>query len=276
MGTEIIKRGIEPGKIPDILNIEQPNLITEIHKAYFSAGSDICQTCTFGSTPLNLQHYNLTEKFKEINQKALDNILLARPPDRIIAGDIGPTGEFKPPVGNATLEQWYQSFYEQSKILDKYIDVWHIETMSDLDEMLTAVKAIKRISQKPIMSSMTYRKTKRGYFTIMGDSLEKCIKSLEMSEVDVIGTNCTIGSKDMIGLIEESVKITNKPLLVKPNAGLPRLDTGEKTYYDQSVEEFVEDICIMIDLGVKIVGGCCGTSPETIREIRKSIDLLYS
>ncbi|MFX1325952.1 MAG: homocysteine S-methyltransferase family protein [Promethearchaeota archaeon] len=271
MGTELIKRGLEPGKVPDLLNIDEPNVIIEIHKAYYNAGSDMCQTNTFGSTPLNLKLHGLEKRIKDIIKKALDNIQKACPPGRLIVGDIGPTGEFRPPVGNATSEEWHSSFTTQAKLMEEKVDLYHIETISDLEEMLTAIRAVKELSEKPIIASITYKKTKRGFFTIMGDSLEKCIKALENENVDVIGTNCTLGSHDMVVLSQQAVKLTDIPISVKPNAGQPRIE-GSKTFYDQPIEEFVADTQKMINLGVKIVGGCCGTSPQTISEIRKIID----
>ncbi|MFW9942890.1 MAG: homocysteine S-methyltransferase family protein [Candidatus Thorarchaeota archaeon] len=273
MGTELIRRGLKPGKLPDILNIENPDMVIEIHKSYYEAGSDMCQTNTFGSTPLNLRRHGLEERINEIIEKALDNIRKACLPGRLIVADVGPTGEFRPPVGNATSEEWQSSFSSQAKLLEKGVDLYHIETISDLEEMLSAIRAIKEVSNKPIIASMTYKKTKRGFFTIMGDPLEKCIKSLENENVDVIGSNCTLGSSDMLDLAKQAISMTNLPISVKPNAGQPRIE-GTKTYYDQPIENFVQDIQEMINLGVKIVGGCCGTTPKTISEIRKLIDLI--
>ncbi|MCP4760729.1 MAG: homocysteine S-methyltransferase family protein [archaeon] len=273
MGTEIIKRGLEPGKIPDILNIENPSVISDIHKSYYEAGSDMCQTCTFGSSEINLSHYNLEERIKEINEKAAENARSVCPPNHLVVGDIGPNGEYRPPVGNISIEQMQTSFENQVKILDPKVDLWHVETITDLEEMLAAIRSIKKFSQKPIISSMTYKRTKRGFFTIMGDSLEKCFKALEQVDIDVIGANCTLGSADMIDLTKEAMNYTNKPLSIKPNAGKPVVKGG-KTFYEQTDQDFTKDIGEIIKLGVKIVGGCCGTSPKTIKEIRNLIDSL--
>ncbi|MFW9820285.1 MAG: homocysteine S-methyltransferase family protein [Candidatus Thorarchaeota archaeon] len=272
-GSELIKRGLESGKIPDILNVEQPNIISEIHQSYYDAGSDMCQTNTFGSTPLNLLHHNLEDRIEDIIETAIKNIQEVRPSGCLIVGDIGPTGEFRPPVGNASSDQWYSSFSTQAKLLEKGVDLWHIETISDLEEMLAAIKAVREVSKKPLIASITYKKTKRGFFTIMGDSLEKCIETLNNEKVDVIGANCTLGSKDMLDLLKLAIDYTKKPFSVKPNAGQPIVE-GDKTYYNQPVEEFASDIREMIDLGAKIVGGCCGTTPKTIMSIRKIIDLI--
>lgn len=274
MGSEIFKRGIEPGKLPDMLNIDNPELIYEIHKAYYDVGADMCQSNTFGASFLNLQRYKIENQITEINARALENIKKARLPNRLIVGDIGPSGEFRPPVGRATSDQWVSSFEKQATVLEKGVDLWHIETMSDIEEMLAAIEAIRNLSKKPIISSMTYKKTKRGFFTIMGDSLEKCVRAQENAKVDVVGANCTLGSEEMVELVLELTNLTDKPISAKPNAGQPRIDNDKRAHYDQPVKDFVADIKRIIALGAKVVGGCCGTSPETIREIRKVIDSL--
>jgi len=272
MGTQIINHGIEPGKIPDLLNIEKPELITEIHNSYYRAGSDMCQTNTFGSNYLNLKNHNVEDKLIQINKAALKNIKKAQIPGTLVVGDIGPSGEFKAPMGEATFEDWRSSYLKQVKVLQEGVDVWHIETISDLDEMLAAIEAVKKVSNKPIISSMTYRKTKRGFFTLMGDTVKRCISEVQ-EKISVIGTNCTLGSKDMIGLFKEIKKNTEKPISVKPNAGKPRLDiTTSKTVYDQPIDEYVQDLNTMVKLGAKIIGGCCGTSPNVIKKIKEHIN----
>lgn len=273
MGSEIFKRGIKPGKLPDMLNIESSGIIYEIHKEYYDAGADMCQSNTFGASFLNLQTYKVENQIKEINEQALENIKKACPPNRLIVADIGPSGKFRPPVGDAVPDQWVSSFTKQAKHL-LGVDLWHIETMSDIEEMSAAIEAIRSISKKPIISSMTYKKTKRGFYTIMGDSLEKCVRIQENAGVEVIGANCTLGSDEMVDLIKELKNLTDRPISAKPNAGQPRIDTNNRAYYDQPIKDFVSDISQIIQLGAKVVGGCCGTSPDTIREIRKVIDSL--
>ncbi|MHA2288342.1 MAG: homocysteine S-methyltransferase family protein [Promethearchaeota archaeon] len=274
MGSEIFKRGITPGKLPDTINIENPDIIYEIHKAYYDVGADMCQSNTFGASLQNLQIYKLENQIEEINIGALDIIRKACPPDRLIVADIGPSGEFRPPVGKATPDGWISSFTKQANILKDGVDLWHIETMSDIEEMEAAIEAIRSVSKKPIISSMTYKKTKRGFFTIMGDSLEKCVRIQENAKVDVIGANCTLGSDEMVELIRDLKSITAKPVSAKPNAGQPRINNDNRAHYDQPIQDFVKDIHEIIKLGAKVIGGCCGTSPDTIREIRKLIDSL--
>jgi len=274
MGSEVFKRGIMPGKLPDTLNVDHPNVIFEIHKAYYDAGADMCQSNTFGSSFINLKNYKVEDSIKEINLGGLENIKKACPPNRLIVADIGPSGEFRPPVGKASPDQWISSFEKQATFLENGVDLWHIETMSDIKEMKAALEAVKNISKKPIISSMTYKKTKKGFYTIMGDSIEKCVQFQEDYKVDVIGANCTLGSDQMVDLMKDLKHLTNKPISIKPNAGQPRMNNNNVAVYDQPIKDFVNDIGEMINLGAKIVGGCCGTSPDTIKEIRKLIDSL--
>ncbi|MHA1167747.1 MAG: homocysteine S-methyltransferase family protein [Candidatus Hodarchaeales archaeon] len=271
MGTELIKRGLDPGKVLDLQNLENPSVIKEIQSNYYKAGSDMVQTCTFSSNLVNLTKHGYGTRLEEINLKALANISEVRPPGKLVVGDIGPSGEFRPPVGNATGDEWEKGFLAQATVLEKGVDLWHIETVSDIKEMIAGIRAIKSVSNKPIIASMTYRKTKRGFFTIMGDSLESCIKVMEDEGVHVIGTNCTLTSDQMVDLAKKIIDLTDHPVSIKPNAGQPRL-AGGTTVYDQSPEQFVKDIVTMISLGVKIVGGCCGTSPTHIALLRKGID----
>lgn len=273
MGTQLMSYGIKPGKMLDLLNIEKPEIVKEIIGKYYQSGSDLVQTCTFSSNLINLKRHHLEDKIIDINSAALENIKYVKTPESLIVGDIGPSGEFRPPVGKASGKQWKMGFQQQAEVLKQDIDLWHIETMSDIQEMIAAIHAIKEVSRKPIIASMTYRKTKsRGFYTIMGDSLENCVRVLEEENVAVIGTNCTLGSDEMVTLAKDLVKLTDKPISVKPNAGQPRLEGG-KTFYDQPIEDFVTDISEMINFGVKIVGGCCGTTPAHIQEIRKLIDI---
>jgi len=274
MGSEVFKRGIKPGKLPDTLNIEHPDVIFEIHKDYYDAGADMCQSNTFGSSFINLKNYKVEGQIREINLGGLESIKKACPPNRLIVADIGPSGEFRPPVGKASPDQWISSFEKQVTILEVGVDLWHIETMSDIEEMKAALEAVRNISKKPIISSMTYKKTKKGFYTIMGDSLEKCVQFQEDQNIDVVGANCTLGSDEMVDLMKALKPLTDKPISIKPNAGQPRINSNNIAVYDQPIKDFVNDIGEMIQLGAKIVGGCCGTSPTTIKEIRKLIDSL--
>lgn len=274
-GTELIKRGFTSGKPPDILNIQNPEMVKSVLKSFYSAGADMVQTITLSANYLNLQKHKMADKLEEINKQALQNIKEVCPKGKLIIGEIGPTGEFRDPFGSGTFEKWRKSFLKQVKILEgddeEGVNLWHAMGFIDVDEMHAALSAIKKISSKPIIASFIVSKGKKGFYTLMGNSLEQCIRLLEKEEVNVIGANCDPGSTLFIDLVREAKELTDYPISVKPNAGKPSLEDF-KTVYNQPMEEFVRDITAMIKLGVKVVGGCCGISPDHIQSVRKWLD----
>ncbi|MCK5047136.1 MAG: homocysteine S-methyltransferase family protein [Candidatus Heimdallarchaeota archaeon] len=274
-GTELIKRGFTTGKPPDIQNMESPEIVKEVLNSFYSAGADMVQTITLNATYLNLKRYKLEDKLEDINRHALQNIKDVRPKGKLVVGEIGPSGEFRDPLGSGTFEKWRESTLKQVKILEGDngggVDLWHAMGFIDVEEMSAALSAIRKISAKPIIASFIINKGKKGFYTIMGDSLKKCVKLLEDENVDVIGANCDPGSSLFIDLVKEAKELTDFPLSVKPNAGRPILE-NYVTVYKQPVEEFVRDVTALIDLGVKVIGGCCGASPAHIQGMRKWLD----
>ncbi len=271
MGSRLIDLGLQPGTPPESWNITQPEKIKQIHFEYFGAGSDIVLTNTFGGSRLKLEAHGHGDKVKEYNTRAVEIAKEICPLNGYIAGDIGPSGKFLPPVGSITEQELLENFIEQTTILaEAYVDLFFIETMVDLKEAEIAVKAAKRVSNIPIFASITYKKTKRGFFTIMGNSIEQCSKVLKEAGADAIGANCTISSEEMIDLIPLIVNSTDLPIIAKPNAGQPQLVEG-KTIYLSKPAEFTRDIQQMIKNGATIVGGCCGSNPKFINEISNQI-----
>ena len=269
MGSLVIYLGLEPGTPTESWNVSNPEKIQQIHLEYFKAGSDAVLTNTFGGSSMKLAAHKHDHSVEKYNKKAVELAKEICPEDCYIAGDIGPSGAFLPPVGNVTVDDFYENSQEQAGYLaDAGVDFFFIETMVDLKEAEAAVKATRSISNKPIFVSITYQLTKRGYFTIMGNAVPDCVKTLEKSGANVIGANCTIGSNEMIDLITLLSAETKLPISAKPNAGLPILQAG-KTFYPTSVKDFTEDIRKIIDNGAAVVGGCCGTNPEYIASIRK-------
>lgn len=271
MGSILIDMGLEPGTPPEYWNVSHPEKIQQIHLAYFNAGSDAILTNTFGGSRMKLtahKHGNSTEKY---NQTAVELAREICPENCFIAGDIGPSGAFVPPVGSATVENFYENFLEQASILaDSGVDFFFIETMVDILEAEAAVKASREVSNLPIFASITFQKTKRGYFTIMGNSVPDCVRILEKAGADTVGANCTITSDEMIDLIPLIKQETKLPISAKPNAGKPQLQNG-KTVYPTEAKAFTKDIEQIIKNGASIVGGCCGSNPEFIKEIAKQV-----
>ncbi|NHK31312.1 MAG: hypothetical protein FK730_08165 [Asgard group archaeon] len=271
MGSLLMAKGLPPGNPPEIWNASKPERVQEIHQGYFKAGSDAVLTNTFGGSRLKLEAHNYGDKTQEYNQKAVELAKAVCPDGCFVAGDIGPSGKFLPPLGDVTIDDFHNNFLEQASILAKAgVDFFFIETMVDLLEAEAAVKAAKKVSNVPIFASITFQNTKRGYFTIMGNSVDQCCEVLDKAGASVIGANCTIGSDEMIDIVPLLKAGTKKPISVKPNAGKPNLVKGE-TVYPTKPEDFARDLTQMIFHGARIVGGCCGTNPEFIKVITKQL-----
>ena len=274
MGSMLLAQGFPAGTPLEIWNIDHPEKIMKIHKDYFEAGSDAVFTNTFGGSALKLSAYKHGSSIEEYNRKAVEIAMEVCPEDGYLGGDIGPSGVFLPPVGNGTVEQYEANFYEQAQFLAKAkVDFFVIETMIDIRESVAAVKAAKKAANLPVFASIAYQKKPKGYFTVMGDTVEKCVKELEKAGADVIGANCSIASDEMVDLITQINQYTNLPILAKPNAGKPELVKG-KTVYNAKPEDFANDLIQMIEAGARAVGGCCGSTPEFIKEIKHLVNKL--
>ncbi len=200
----------------------------------------------------------------QLNTRAARLAKGVSPPNRFVAGDIGPSGGLIAPNGNFTAQELEGIFAEQAKALASgQVDLIIVETMFSLQEALAALRGVRKVADCPVFVSMTYESKNRGYFTMMGETPGVCVKALEREGADVVGANCTLGSREMIPLAETIRHCTGLPVIIEPNAGKPRLEGG-KTVYDQDPEEFAEDVQAMVEAGINAVGGCCGTTPEFI------------
>ncbi|MHA2245009.1 MAG: homocysteine S-methyltransferase family protein [Candidatus Hodarchaeales archaeon] len=276
LGTELIRRGIQLGDVPDKWNLDKPEVIKEIFQNYYTAGSDMVQTATFRANGVALKNYGISNLLEEINKRSGEILRSVCPPNKCVIGDIGPSGEFLPPVGKASINDIKKGFQMQTRALEPHIDAWHLETFSDLREMIAAIHAVQIESNKPIIASMTYRKTSKGYFTVMGNSIVDCVSELIDSGVAVVGANCTLSSDDFIELVKimrVAARTQDLPLSLKPNAGQPELKDG-KSIYKQSPKDFAEDIRKILEQDGQIIGGCCGTDPTHIQLLREIIDEL--
>lgn len=263
MGTQLIKENIKMGKFPETTNITYPEVVTKIHKEYIEAGSKVIYTNTFGVNRKKIQ--GTKYKIEEIITSAIKNAKVAvENNDCKIALDIGPIGEMLKPNGTLTFEEAYEIFREQVEIGKKSgIDIISIETMTDLLEAKIAVLAAKETSDLPIFVTMTFDENGR---TFSGVSPETFAITMNGLGVEAIGINCSLGPKEMLPLIEAMSAYTNLPLIVKSNAGIP---CGESNKYNVSPSEFASYIDSFVKMGVTIFGGCCGTDPTYIEEVRK-------
>ena len=259
MGTMLQASGLKMGETPEALNIEKPQLLVEIHKKYVDAGSDIIYANTFGANRFKLQKCGYS--VDEVISAAIANAKKAcEGTHTLVALDIGPIGQLLEPTGTLTFEQAYDVFKEQV-LAGKDADVIVFETMTDLYELKAAVLAAKENSDKPILCTMTFEENRR---TFTGVSVSSMALTLEGLGVDALGVNCSLGPKELYPVVEEMCRWTNVPVIVKPNAGLPDPVTNE---YNCSPEEFAQYAEKLLPLGVKILGGCCGTNPDYIKAL---------
>ena len=278
MGSMLIAAGLGEGEAPDEWSVLHPETLVDIHTKYLEAGADVIQTNTFGATSIKLaascrdgapDTAALNMKAAGVARQALDEFMLG---GRFLAGDIGPTGEFFPPMGTLASDRARAAFREQAAALEKGgVDLFLIETMYDIREAVEAIRAVREVSDKPIVCELTMDIKKKGYFTIMGDSPDKAVEVLIAEGASVIGANCSITSGEMIDLVGKMRSLTDALLLFQPNAGKPEMSEG-RAVYRQEPEEFADDLMKMIEAGANAVGGCCGTTPDFIRAVRARLD----
>lgn len=265
MGTLLQKSGLQPGELPERWNISHPEVIKEIHKSYYDSGSNIVNTNTFGANSLKFG----TDELSEIIYHAVKNADEARKAssgkqEKFIALDVGPTGKLLKPFGDLDFEDAVKAFAEVISLGVKYgVDLITIETMNDSYETKAAVLAAKENSDLPIIVTNAYGENGR---LMTGADPAVMAAMLEGMGVDAIGANCSLGPKQLMGVMDELLKYCSVPVAFKPNAGLPKSD-GKVTYYDVDAEEFAQDIKLAVANGVRIVGGCCGTTPEYIKKV---------
>jgi 5-methyltetrahydrofolate--homocysteine methyltransferase len=267
-GTFLQQKGLKPGECPELWNIERPDDVFEIAKSYIDAGADMIETNSFGGSAFKLKSFGLENRVSEINRAAAAISRRAAGPEKHVLGSIGPTGKILM-MGDVTVEELYEAFKEQAIALEAGgADALVIETMSDMEEALTAVKAAKENTNCEIICTMTFEKSGDSEFnTMMGVTPEQMTNDLIEAGVNILGANCGNGVQNMIGIAKKIRKVnSNIPVLIHANAGAPVYKDGE-TIFPESPEEMAEYIKTLIDSGANIIGGCCGTTPEHIKKI---------
>lgn len=269
MGTELQKRGMEPGTCPEELNVTHPELVQSIHKDYFDAGSDIVETNSFGGTSIRLTAHQFEKRVKEFSKKAAENAKSVCPVGKFVAGSVGPTGLMLEPFGDLSISKAYDSFAEQTEALaEGGVDLFFIETMMSIEEAETAVRAAKEKTNLITAATMTFDS---GLRTMWGVDIPTAVKRLTDAGADIIGSNCGRGFDEMIEVISEMKKITDKPILAQANAGLPEFINGVNVY-KETPEIILPKVEKLLSCGVKIIGGCCGTNPLHIKAMRTLLD----
>ena len=272
IGSLLMERGLEAGGCPEALTLEHKELLRDIAVGYVEAGAELVQTNTFGASPLKLASYGLEQKTEEINRRAVSAVREAVGDDVYVSGSCGPSGRILEPYGDTPPGNVRRSFRRQMvALIEAGVNVICVETMTDHNEAALAVEAAREVSMNiPIMATMTFDETPRGFYTIMGTDVRGAASGLLTAGADVVGSNCGNGSDVMVEIARAFRDATDAPLLIQPNAGAPRILDG-KVVYPETPEFMAERASRLAALGVNIIGGCCGTTPEHIRAIRNAL-----
>jgi homocysteine S-methyltransferase len=271
MGTLLYAKGVFINRCFDGLNLTQPDLVAEVHAEYVRAGADVIETNTFGANRIKLASFGLGDKMQAINAEGARIARRAARDRAYVAGAIGPLGIRIEPWGRVGVDEAQEYFREQAQTLaEAGVDLFIIETFRDLNEIRAAVAAVRSVCALPIVAQMT---TEEDGSSLDGTPPEEFTPALEATGADVIGLNCGVGPAPLLESIERMAGVTRARLSVQPNAGKPR-DIEGRTIYLSSPEYMASYARRFIQKGVRLVGGCCGTTPEHIRQIKSAVRLL--
>jgi 5-methyltetrahydrofolate--homocysteine methyltransferase len=269
MGTMLQERGLKPGSSPEEMNLIMPEVVAEVHREYKEAGADIIVTNTFGGSRPKLVHYGLENKLHAINANAVAIARDVAGDDVYVAASMGPSGRFVEPVGDCPFDEMKAIFHEQAlPLIESGADIISLETFLDIKEIRAVVIAIREISADiPVIAMLTFDDNGR---SVLGTPPEAAAITLEAVGANIVGSNCGLGVEGIYGILSAMRRVTRLPLISQANAGLPILKDG-KTIFPGTPEEMTAYHERMLDLGVRIIGGCCGTTPAHIRAIREAL-----
>jgi len=269
-GTNLIARGLPRGKTAEEWVLENPEAILALHRDFINAGSDIILTSTFGGSEIRLSRSGLKDKHQEINRKAVELARQAAEHSQaLIAGSIGPLGEMMKPLGSLDEGTAERNYRQQAKTLSEAgADLLLIETQFDIAEAIIAVKAARTVSQLPVICSFSFD---RGTKTMMGVSPTKFAEAIEILGVAALGINCGKSLEDNLTVLKELANATQLPIWFKPNAGLPVIDTEGNAAYNVNPAEMASYVSDWITNSARIIGGCCGTSPEHVSALHTAL-----
>ncbi|MDH5198627.1 MAG: homocysteine S-methyltransferase family protein [Gemmatimonadota bacterium] len=273
LGTMLFDRGLTPGQPPESVTLSNPTMLEEIARLYLEAGADVLTTNTFGGSPLNLALHGLEAEVAAVNRTAVHALRSVAAGRAYVAGSCGPCGRLLEPYGDTSQDAMAVSFRQQMEtLIPAGVDCVIVETMTDLAEATLAIQAAKDVSPAtPVLATMTFDPTPRGYFTIMGVSVAAAAAGLASAGADAVGSNCGNGIEHMVAIAREFRRHTQLPLVIQANAGLPRTE-GVRTIYDETPAFMADHARELLAIGVALIGGCCGTTPNHIAALRSMID----
>jgi 5-methyltetrahydrofolate--homocysteine methyltransferase len=269
IGTMLMARGLAPGDAPERLTLDAPAIVEEVARLYVEAGAEIVTTNTFGGSPLRLRAAGLAAAVERVNADAVAAALRAAGTRAWVSGSIGPTGHLLAPLGEADRDEVAEGFLAQAVVLAAAgVDLFCIETMTDLGEARLAVAAARRVADgRPVAATMTFEPTRRGFFTVMGVSIPQAAAALLDAGADIVGSNCGNGSMAMVEVARQFRAATAAPLLIQSNAGMPESRDGQLVYAE-TPDIFARSVAPLVAAGVAVIGGCCGTTPDHVRAMR--------
>jgi len=269
-GTNLQQRGLAAGKPGEVWVFEHPEEVKRLHSDFIAAGADIILTCTFGGTSIRLAQEGLGERTVELNRRAVELAHQAVQGTHVlVAGSLGPVGQMLKPLGTLEEKDCYQAYAEQVVALDAGgVDFLLIETQFDLVEASLAVEAARDLSTLPLVCSFSYDRRTR---TMMGVRPSKMAQSISDLGVDMLGINCGRSLQDNLEALKELKEATDLPIWFKPNAGLPTVDENGQAVYDVTPDDMGALVVDWIAAGASVVGGCCGSTPEHIRRIARTV-----
>jgi 5-methyltetrahydrofolate--homocysteine methyltransferase len=273
MGTQLQARGLETGAPGELWNVARPDQVLAVHRSYREAGAQAILTNSLGGSRWKLQAAGEGHRVAELNRAAAGLAREAAREQAWVLGDVGPTGRFVAPLGTDSFEEFVAVFGEQIEaLLAGGVDGILVETMSDLEEALAALQAAKALSDLPVAVTMTFTPDRSGgdYHTVMGVGVEEAVQTLQEAGADLIGSNCSVGSQAMLGIVKRLAPVAAVPVVAKPNAGLPRLVAGQ-TVFEEAPEQFARTAARLVGAGARVVGGCCGTTPDHIAGLAKEL-----
>ncbi len=270
MGTQLFARGVE---MSGNTNLTHPEVVLAVHQDYADAGANVLISNTFTLNRIYQESNSAKFDIPAAIQAGVKIAKQAATNGQFVVGDMGSTSKMLAPIGKLTEEEALETYIEQATTLaEAGVDGFFIETMFDIHETLVAVKGCKTAAPDiPVMASMTFVQVKNGGRTMMGNSAQECAQALTDAGVSVVGTNCgKLNPEEIAEIVAIMGEVTDLPIAAQPNAGLPKMRDGE-TYFDMQPDTFADGIEICVEKGAKVVGGCCGTTPDHIREIVKRL-----
>lgn len=276
MGTMLFQHGLRPGDAPESLTLTHPEILEAIARLYVEAGADLVETNTFGGSPLKLALHGLDGATEAVNREAVRAARRAAGDRAYVVGSCGPSGRLLEPYGDTGADAMRASYRRQMEALvGAGVEAVCVETMTDLAEARIAIGAAKEVSAgTPVLATMTFDPTRRGYFTIMGVSVESAARDLAAAGADAVGSNCGNGIDHMVAIAREFRRHTALPLVIQANAGLPRTVDGASVY-DETPEFMARQARELLAIGVSVIGGCCGTTPAHIAALRAMVDAAH-